>query len=763
MSQVTTAQVSFNGGEISRRLHARIDQGIRDIALGEMVGFAPLVEGPMEAMPGTYHVAQAPGPCRLIRFEFNTTQGHVLEFSDGLVRVYTNDDLLLDEADAPVEIASPYSFAEVKALNTHASYDVLYCCTGTQQPREFWRDGPDSFGFDLLELEDGPFDPRNKDEGLTVSADAVTGNVTLTASSGIFAETDVGSLFRMEAGDFGDITAWEPGVTVTQGQLLTWNERVYRVVGGGTAMRTGSLQPLHTEGVEWDGIGKGQDINENDAAGVQLEYVHDRIGLLKITGFISATQVTATVQRRLPFSAVGNYDYDGSYVPGEGWIDYNAGGVTYSYGTWRWSFGAFSDTRGWPVAACIWNERLVLAKGQTVYLSVAGDFKNFATRNELGEISNDMAIIATIADPNPIRQLVADEKLLILNASGVFSLGPSNAASGVGPGNVRLDRQNNSGSAAAMPAILDSRVIYIGRSGTRIHETEFDAARGVEDASDLTRYARHIARAGLVELAPQQEPFNFLWAVRNDGALICGAYLPQEQVLGWCRREMAAGVAARSICAITDPTGTYDQIWLAVEFGGGWHVLRMAAWREDGESDETGCMLDMALDYEGAPKADFALAHLPGRTVEVVADGRWQSDIEADGAGAFTLAEPASRAVAGLPFPAYAEGLAFEAGGDNGPAMGKKGRIMRAWVRVAEARGLRFGSPALADASERMDHIEQLMGDSVTDEGFGPDNGMRFVERAGAHTRTPKLRVERVAPVQATVMAWGCELEVAQR
>lgn len=769
MSTVTTAQGSFNSGEISNRLRARINLGIYAAAVGEMVGFAPLVEGAAEAMPGTIHVAQAPGPCRLVRFEYNVTQGHVLEFSEAKVRVYTNDALIEDDG-APVEVASPYSFAQAASLYTHQSYDVLYCCHRAVQTREFYRDGATSFGFDLLALENGPFEPRNKDESLTVGTSGLTGDVTLTASAAIFEAGDVGGLFRLEAGDFGDITAWEPGITVTVGQLLTANERVYRVVALSASKRTGSWIPVHTEGVEWDGIGRGKDMNDKDAAGVQLEYVHDRIGILRLTGYVSATEMTATVLRRLPFSTVQaeptRYGFLGRYLDLDD-LDYEAytpDGVAYAYGTWRWSFGAFSDRRGWPETACIWNERLILTKDQTGYAGCAGDLRNFATTNELGDISNDMAFTFTIADPNPIRATVADEKLLLLTAGGIFAVGPSNAAEGIGPKNFRVDRQSHTGCAAQVPpAVLDSRALFVGRSATRIYEADFDPGRGVEKATDLTRYARHIAAAGLVSIAAQQEPFNFVWAAKADGGLICGAYLPDEEVLGWCRRDMAEGLAARSICRITDPTGSIDQIWIAAEFGGDWHVLRMAPWREDGERDDTACMVDMAFVHDGASQAAFNAPHLAGLTVDVVADGRVHFAVPVDGDGDFAIPHAAARVVAGLPFAAAIESLPIEAGGDNGAALGKLARVSRAWVKVAAARGLRFGTPDTDECAGVMADLEQQTGSSAPDAAFPAQDGLRFVDGPGGDTRTPRLRIERVAPVQATVLAWGAEITVRQR
>lgn len=753
MSRVSPAQNSFNGGAISPRLRARIDQSIYEIATAEMVGFAPLVEGPMEAMPGTIHVAQAPGPCRLIRFEPSKTLGHVVELSEGLARVYTNDALVTVEGE-PLEIASPYSYAQVKQLRTHESYDVMYCWHREKQPREFVRTGAAEFAFSLLELEGGPFEPRNTNKSIRVTASTTRGAVTLTASTGIFEAGDVGGLFRLEVEDFGDVTAWEPYITVTQGQLLTFDERVYRVVGGNgaaTSLRTGGLSPQHTEGVEWDGIAKGKDINDQDAAGVRLEYMHDHYGIVKITGFTSATVVTGTVERTLPFSvANADYSYTGGYWDDE--YDVYVPPTTtvgYGYGTYRWAFGSFSDRRGWPTCGVVWNERLCLAKDNVVYTSVAADLTNFAELNERGQASDDMAIIAIVDDANPIEHLVPEDRLLALTASGVHAVGPDNAATGLAPGKVRAERQNDAGCLeGSQPVRVNSRTIYVDRSGRRIYETDFDAGRSVEQELDLTRYSRHLGNVGFTDLAPQQQPFNQLWAARDDGSMVCAVYLPEERVLGFAERPMAEGVSVRSIVSITDPEGVFAQVWQAVEYGGNWHVLRMAPWRLDGEYDDTACMVDLGASYDGAPATNFTIPHLPNTDIAVVADGVLTRPTT-DANGAFTLDTPASRVVAGLEFPAWAESLDFEAGGDNGPARGKKARFGRSWIEFAQSRGLAFGVPGAVRTVDTVD------GSHVPQSPRGDLTGFYFRETVGPWTRHPRLRVERQAPHQATVLGWG--------
>ncbi|GGO95033.1 hypothetical protein [Stakelama pacifica] len=311
MSRVTPVQSNFNAGELSRRLHGRIDLNLYGIGMAELTGWIPLVEGGLDACPGFLRVDAAPGPCRLIPFQYSVTQSYIMAMAAGVAHFFTNDARI--EADgAPVALTTlPYTLSEINALTWEQSYDVLYLFHPNHQTRALARVDADTFEASMLELENGPFEARNKDQALIVKASGVVGSVTLAASRGgqpyaLFEPGDVGGLFELEADDFGNIPSWEPGVTVAINDLLTWNERVYAVVGGGEAMRTGTVAPVHNKGVEWDGIGKGQDINDEVAGGVQLEYLHDRFGVLRLTEYVDSATMQATVLRRLPFTTAGN-------------------------------------------------------------------------------------------------------------------------------------------------------------------------------------------------------------------------------------------------------------------------------------------------------------------------------------------------------------------------------------------------------------------------------------------------------------------------
>lgn len=765
MSRVSPIQTNFNGGELSPYMWGRIDHEVYGISTAAMVGWIPRPQGGMEACPGFEFIGKALGPCRLIPFEPYVTQGHVIEASNARFRFYTNDVLLRDGAGDPVSVVTPYSYADVLGLNAVPSNDVVYLFHGNHQQRLLVRNGADSFTLEMLELENGPFADRNSDESKLVSFSGVTGNVVISCTHPIFAGGDVGGLFEVEASDLGRVPSWEPGITVALGDLLQWNGRVYQVVGAGVSLKTGTVQPFHSRGVEWDGIGKGKDINDKNAGGVQLAYLHDMFGRLKITSFISATQVNATVMRRLPLTVAtaysfNQYDY-GGYTPGgfdPGDYAYEiGGGGTFTTGTWRWRFGAFSQRRGWPEGGAIFDQRLYLWRGDTVYASVAGSLHDFDRLNENGDATTDNAFSGTIDNPNPIQWMLAGSELFVGTSVGEHALRAASQAKGIGFDNVKLTAQSNAGSARVRPIEKDGRPIFLQRNGRKLLSMVEERVEKYA-TEDLTRYADHIGNSPFVEFCWQREPLQLIWAVREDGTLVCADAMPSEQVLGWCRRPLATGLAARSVCSITSPDGRRDQLWTVAERNGEWWVMTQAPFRQAGEADATGIMVDAALRYSGVAVTEVAAPHLAGQEVDVVADGAWLGRMTADADGWISLGRSAQDVVMGLPFPAYVDLLPIEAGGDNGPAQGKMKRNGRILVRVHQSLGLRLIVQGVA-ARE----LENQMGNSPMDSALDLVTADIINDMVGRWDRAGQVRLERIAPKQCTVLAIGITSEVAGR
>lgn len=768
MSRVQPMQTAYNGGELSPLMMGRADHEVWAVGLKEMVGFCPRPQGPMEASPGFEYVETAAGPCRLIPFEPYVTQGYVIEASDQLLRFYTND-VLLESGGSPVEVVTPYSFAQVRELWHEHSNDVLYLFHGDVKQRLLERTAAAAFSLTELEFENGPFLDRNADESLTLSFNGVTGSgITVTASAALFAATDVGRLIEVEAEDLSDIPSWEPGITVTLGQLLQWDGRVYQVTGGGTAMRTGTVQPVHTRGVEWDGIGQGKDLNEKDAGGVELSYMHDMFGRLKITGYTNATTVTATVTRRLPLQLATSYaieDYlrsgytpSGSYDGTGTWTSPGSG--SYTAGTWRWRLGAFSDTTGWPSAGIISDQRLILFKDNSIYASVAGSLHDFDRLNEYGEVSIDQAFSLTLDDPSPIRWAAKGADVFIGTENAEYVLRQAAASQPLGPGNTALVKQDERGGTAMRPEMLGGRPIFQQRGKRKLlHMMENSYGRYVPD--DMLRYADHFGNSALVEVAWQREPLQLLWAVRADGELVCADYLPEESVLGWWHRPLGGGLLAESICSITAPDGLSDQLWISASNGTDRFVMVLDKWRLPGERPDLPIMFDAALTYNDPnnPISELSMPHLAGETVEVVANGAWLGEYTVAGDGTIDLGTvEAGTAVAGYAYPAYVVLLPWEAGGDNGPAQFKTKRPSRLSLRLEESLGLRV----TCNGNVQSDIGNLQVGD-LLDGAIEPISGDLQIDIIGTWDSRGELRIERYAPFPGAILGHAAVLEVSQR
>lgn len=769
MSHVAPAQVSFAGGEISELLHCRTDLRQREIGVKKAWGWLPRLQGPAEACPGTIDHGALRGPeSTPIPYVFNRTQAYVVEASAGKLRFFTNNAQIMD-GDDPYEIAAPWTADQLPDLYWHQSLDALYIYHPEVQTQKLSRTSATTFALTPFVYSGGPFDPRNENKALTVSASSTSGTVTLTASAALFAATDVGRLIRLEAVDLGSIPAWDVGMTVTSGDLRQSNGAIYQAVSSG---KTGGVAPIHTQGVEWDGMGTA---DANDIVyGVQWAYLHDRFGLLRITEFTDTTHVEALVIRRLPYSVATAVNYADVYNPTVGGIFYTptgfdpgdfewtppseGGSVAGTPATWRWQFGSFSDTSGWPQCGCIWDERHMVGFQATVHGSVIGALDDFSPLNELGDPSRDQAFSGQIPAADFIRWMVADEDLLVGTGAGEHRIGASSAAQAVGPGAVRRARQSDEGAAVGMPVEIDGRVVFVQAARQKLIGFAYSVERDRFTGPDLTANSEHMGDPGFGRLAWQREKARTLWADRDDGTLASALFEPKEEALGWASRTLGGGLLATGVCCIPDPDGRFDQLWITTKKadGSAGRMLRLARMRDTTDARRTQVMTDASWIYEGAPTTTIAAPHLAGMTVDVLADGLPILDVVLDGAGEAELETPAATIIAGYRFPAELHLLPLESGGDNGPALMKQGRNVKTALNLLNSDGLEV------EVEGNVQPVETAPFEQAP--GTLPPlfTGTRWMDTVGAWDRERALIVRRIRPQPATVRAVMVDQKVSQ-
>lgn len=723
---------SFNGGELSPRMGGRVDTAIYQVGVAEAENFIPTVEGAVVKRPGfeTIEPARA-GAEWITQFRFNLLQDYVIEWSDGILRFYTNDVRIETAPGVPYEVAVPYTAAEAPFVSFQQSFDRLYLDHPNHPPARLTRTSATTFVYDVAPFTNGPFADANTDEAKTVT---VTGGttvgalVTINATSPIFLPGHVGAPFRIEAADFSTIPAWEAQTKdITVGMIRRSDGKAYTAASAGI---TGTVQPIHTTGTEWDGQNL-KDANDKGPFGVQWTYRHDRFGMVKITavdpGGMSAS---ATVTRALPDSVA-------------------------TVATFRWAHGAFSNAAGWPSVVRSWKSRLCHFKDRELLASVSGDFLNHQTFTSSGTLAADLAFRRPLSTEDPVLWAIDDRRMIVGTASREIAIGAINQAQAVSGDNIEAVPQSFYGSEPVFPLQIGTTGVFVQRSGRKLRQAEYDFARDRYQAANMTVWCRHITKGGIRQLTFQKEPEELLVGVRNDGQLIVHPHAPEQEIKGFARIRHGGGNILSAV-AVADVTGKQDALWALVEHADGsrW-VERMAAWRDDDDPIEDAFFVDSGLTVMAAAgQTHFTGAnHLAGQQVAVLAAGGVVPGITVNGDGSFDLpasAVPSDRAyrlTVGMPYTARVTTLRPQLPG-NQTNQGVRQRLVKMVLRLIATTGIRIGPMGgkldnLIDraSSEHMDApVPLFTGDT---------------ERAvsGGWDRNGQAVFESSAPLPATVVA----------
>lgn len=309
-------QPSFNGGELSPSLYARVDLARYGTSVKTAYNFIGRQYGGLVNRSGFQFCDEAKffsavRKSRVIPFEFNQETAYVVELGHFYARFYF-DGALVEDAGTPVEVVTPWSEDEIFAVRFTQSADTVYLAHPDHPTQVLTRTSATAFSMSAMSTKNGPFRRINSDEAIVVAASAITGTVTVTASADIFTSDMVGSYFYLESKNLGKVKPWtlgERGITV--GTLRRSDGKTYKAVsvpsgGGATWTETGSFRPIHENGRYWDGGGDVRTDGTNTwIVGIEWEYQDSSYGIVLITGFTSATQVTGTVTRQLPADVVG--------------------------------------------------------------------------------------------------------------------------------------------------------------------------------------------------------------------------------------------------------------------------------------------------------------------------------------------------------------------------------------------------------------------------------------------------------------------------
>lgn len=238
-----TIQYSFAHGECSDEfLGGRQDLQRYYSSCRTLENYLPLLTGGVTRAPGTRLIATAKGPgrVRLKAFEFSIEQAYMLEFGGGYLRIYKDDGRLENPPGTPIEVATPYPGQDLFALQFVQSADVLYIVHPRHAVRTLLRLSETEWVLALFRMRPEPVIDEDYAPPGTLTPSATSGDITLTASTPVFLESDLDRQIRGNLG-LATITAVPDTTPATTVQARTsWPFRTTTPIPQGQWFLVGS-------------------------------------------------------------------------------------------------------------------------------------------------------------------------------------------------------------------------------------------------------------------------------------------------------------------------------------------------------------------------------------------------------------------------------------------------------------------------------------------------------------------------------------------
>lgn len=732
-------QPAFTGGEISPDVASRVDIDKYQLALLQAKNAIIRPYGAATKRPGLFYCGQtknAGSPARLWAFRFDVELNYLLEFGAGYVRVWREGVYL------GVEVATPYTAADLPALRFVQSVDVLYIASGKYPVKKLMRYGESDWRLADLDFVQPPMGDLNPDENLKITPSGLTGNITLTASAALFSASDVGAWVEISQRVGGASVACTSGTSTAIGVGDTW-----KIITHGTWKGSVTVESSVDDGATWLEERKytgNEDFNPTETGTVEqytlmrvvvsttsgtctcdfsaLPYTHT--GYVEITEVTDATHATGTVRKRLGTATA----------------------------TADWKLSAWNSVRGYPSCAAFFQDRLCFAGSdaypQRVWMSATGDYENFGVDKEAGTVTDDSAVTADLLSLQSfkITHMVAGNDLMLLTEGNEWTISGSET---VTPTSITPRSQQSYGANDVIPIRSGNRIVYVQRRGSIVRDMGYSYDSDSYAGMDLSLLVRHLVRGHeITGSAYAQEPDSAIYFVREDGVLLSLTYLYEQKVYGWS--HLVTDGAFESVCAVSE--GNSDIVYVVVrrEIGGSTvrSIERFAVLPETG-TQQNYVMMDAAkrFSFETEQTEISGLSHLEGKEVLAMGDG-YLFDPRTVENGTITLDQAAKEVTVGLPYTMVLEQPNFETQTNSGTMQGREKTVTHAIFRLTNS----FGGEAGPDAGTLNEMIYDTgrleLGENVL---FSGDLDVTMA--AGGFNKDGRVYIKHDKPYPFTVSA----------
>lgn len=734
MRKATPIQTNFTTGEISPRLYGHVDLAKYHNGCQTLTNFVVMPHGGANRRPGTIYVQPVKDSslaCRIIPFEFSTTQAYIIEMGNKYLRFYKDQD----------QIVTTGTITGI----TQANPCVITCSGGHSHllSDEITISGV----VGMTELNGNTYTITAR-SNTTITLGAVDSSAytayssggTTTGPYGILSPFKTAELFEIQYAQSADVIWLTHNNFKTQKLTRTghtaWTLTDYTPNEDQNAKTiTGATQanPCVITATS-HGYATGDRIRIKDIVG--MTELNDRTFVITYatantfslngvdsTGYTAYSSAGTANKDSDPFTGteqsitgatqanpcvitLTSHGYSNgdrisihsvkgmTELNGKTYVIANVTANTFelenidsqSYTAYTRGGTAVYSSGDYPGCVSFHEQRLVLAQTTNnpdkIYGTVAGNYEEMTQT----PVADDMAYSYRIASGkvNKIQWMTTGEDLLIGTAGDAYRA-RGGIETPITPTNISVKPQVSAKSAYIQPVPLDGHAIYVQRSGLKLRDMGYRFDLNKYRADDLTILSEHITSPGITSLDYQEEPDAIIWAIRSDGVLLGCTYNRDQDVIGWHKHETDG--TFESVATI--PGSSFDETWVIVNRTINGATKRYIEYFHSGvwDTQDEYIYLDCAYTYSGASTSTITgLDHLEGEEVYVVNSGAVE-DTKTVTSGSITLDNAGTTVHVGLLYTSTLETLEPEAGNPAGSAQGMKKKWSNVRVKVYRSFG----------------------------------------------------------------------------
>lgn len=274
-----------------------------------------------------------------------------------------------------------------------------------------------------------------------------------------------------------------------------------------------------------------------------------RIRYVKITGYTSATQVTAVVQTALVAGTKVSW-YLGAFYGVEG----------------------SSNTARYPRSCLFYGGRLwfanTLERPTTVWGSRGDIVFDFGFEDELEVTKATDSVEVTMTDLNEeIYWLFAGSGSLILGSrQGIATLNGGGSYKAITPSDTISPNINSpDGCNNSLPILKDSSILYLGTDDRLCFSFNYDLLSESFRSDNLNLVSYDWTYKGLKQLKHKRDKYDLVYSLLEDGQFAILSYSKVENITGWSVCNTDGNI--KNIATITDNFGVPYMFFLVERYG----------------------------------------------------------------------------------------------------------------------------------------------------------------------------------------------------